>query len=385
MTKPMMKIIKILLVLFFFSICSFFTFNAHAKSEVVPLMQSNFEGLLKLQEIISSPQNFAKPSQQKKAHQIIKKLKKTSHNLPESLSQQKGILQIGKIFRAYLEDIDRNFSKSDLEYIRFQLMTVSNFCYECHTSMSTNYSFKDINHRVKKLKLSPLETAEFYVATRQFDQAQEKFENIILDKNFALQQPNQWIKALREYMDLNIRARNNSASILNLILQKIDPSIIPIYFKNHYNTWKKDLISWSKEDNIDKDSSAKKLLSKSRQLLDTANKRHIYPSKIKSDVLYLRVINYLNLALSKKISKKNQAEAFYLLAIANNSLETKKLWNLDNYYLQSCIEIYPHSSEAKNCFELLLSEIYFSYSGSSGTNIPEDEIEKLNKYKDLAQ
>ena len=80
-----------------------------------------------------------------------------------------------------------------------------------------------------------------------------------------------------------------------------------------------------------------------------------------------------------------RAEALYLLGMAYQVLEDPMLWDIDTIYYESCVREKPHSDLAKKCYRRYSDKIYFGYTGSGGTYIPESELKKLVEMRKLAQ
>jgi hypothetical protein len=53
-------------------------------------------------------------------------------------------------------------------------------------------------------------------------------------------------------------------------------------------------------------------------------------------------------------------------------------------YYEACVRELPHSSLAKRCYERYEQSVYVGYTGSGGTNIPDELQVILSELKKLA-
>jgi hypothetical protein len=80
-------------------------------------------------------------------------------------------------------------------------------------------------------------------------------------------------------------------------------------------------------------------------------------------------------------AQDDRAELLYWLAICDRVLEYQFQYSLSELYLKECIVGYPGSKYARQCYNELERDMVFSYSGSSGTHIPEDVKNSLETLK----
>jgi hypothetical protein len=65
-------------------------------------------------------------------------------------------------------------------------------------------------------------------------------------------------------------------------------------------------------------------------------------------------------------------------------LKTYQLGELHEIYFESCIRSAPHSSLAQTCYRRYEQSIYDGFTGSAGTDIPDDIEDKLQTLEALA-
>ena len=99
----------------------------------------------------------------------------------------------------------------------------------------------------------------------------------------------------------------------------------------------------------------------------------------------LRASAYLNLALGKQPTFSQRGEALYLLGVCAAGLKSPLLWDVDQLFFEACVRENAHRPVAARCFEQLSDRVYFGFTGSGGTHVPDDEMERLTELRALAE
>jgi hypothetical protein len=76
-------------------------------------------------------------------------------------------------------------------------------------------------------------------------------------------------------------------------------------------------------------------------------------------------------------------ELLYWLGVIENKERNIDLYTLGEMYFEQCIIKYPKSLVAPRCYGAYKEAIYEGFTGSSGTHIPQEYINRLKKYKKL--
>ena len=103
----------------------------------------------------------------------------------------------------------------------------------------------------------------------------------------------------------------------------------------------------------------------------------------KNDVTLLVASGVLSHYLNDKPQSKLAPQILFWLGVADKQLGSTYLFSLGDLYLKECIQQYPKSTFAKKCYREYEDNLIFGYSGSSGTDIPEDEKKELARLKAL--
>ena len=82
-------------------------------------------------------------------------------------------------------------------------------------------------------------------------------------------------------------------------------------------------------------------------------------------------------------NKTGTAAYLYWLSKGERQLARHYLFNIADVYLKDCITKFSKDPYAKKCFKEYEENLIFGYSGSAGTNIPEEEKKELERLKKI--
>jgi hypothetical protein len=77
------------------------------------------------------------------------------------------------------------------------------------------------------------------------------------------------------------------------------------------------------------------------------------------------------------------AEAYYLMGVTESLLGHSFWVSRQDFYLESAIRIAPGSSFSSKAYALLEDSLVSGFTGSSGTNLPDDVTELLSELKTM--
>jgi tetratricopeptide (TPR) repeat protein len=354
--------------------------------DVKPLMRQNFETLMELQAYAASPERFRDPKNYAEINKLIDRLSGIAHVLPQvTNASNPGLSAVAGIFSEYLNDLKGGLKTGNPIYLRNRIRTAAGFCFECHTSTSTDKSFPDAERRVASLNLTSFQKADYLAATRQFDKALDLYDTLLGGQAAPEAQSTELAHAVRNALILAVRVKEDpkrAAEILDRVDARKDLSA---YFRHQIDAWRKDVSDWKKEKPMKTDATAASWLEKAQKHSDHARSLQSYLADHAGDVSYLRAMSCAQQALMHSPDQGQKAHAFYLLGAAHAVLGDPLLWDLGGYYFEACVEAVPHTPLAQSCFDRWLQETTFGYSGSLGAALPPDLSQKTDKLRNLAQ
>lgn len=356
-------------------------------TDIKATMKKNFDALMNLQPYVADPKAFSDPKNRDDIQKNLDSMSGLQHVFPQKMADQEpGLAAISGLFSDYLQDVQKSFkSGASGSFVRNQVRTMTGFCLSCHTRVGTNQSFADLQNKVDSSPLTEFQKAEFYAATRQFDKAIQAFDKFISRTPSGEFGYIELGRAVRETLSITIRVKQDAKATFYILEKLSSRKDLPEFFQRYVAEWKKDVTKWTQEKKRPKDMTATELMAKASSLIDQAGKRQLFAVDPAGDVSYLRATNYIHEALQKDPKGKFRGEALYLLGTCYDSLQDPLLWALDSLYFEACVREFPHTDVSKKCYRRYASKLYFGYTGSGGTFIPEDELKKLSELRKLSQ
>jgi hypothetical protein len=140
-----------------------------------------------------------------------------------------------------------SFAEGKKDFARYELISTSHFCIECHTRSAAGPAFGTERFNEGMLKLNPLDRADYLTAIRHFDHALE----IYLD--YFKESASKKINALQSekapsaplLLPFDIKMTPNKAARLADAVQKSPHT--PYYLKLAAGAWAADIQDWIKE------------------------------------------------------------------------------------------------------------------------------------------
>jgi hypothetical protein len=342
--------------------------------------------LSNLLPLVSSPSKFSDDKNLPRIESNVRDLRLLAHGLNNSdgPNADPGMRIMSVRFE---EDVDRaleNLQAGNRDYARNILKDTTAYCIQCHTATQNGPEFPHLDLKINMAELSPIERAEFYAATRQFDSSLAEYEKILKSESIAKSNPFDWERATRSTLAIIVRVKNNPQAVGQMIKIVRSNKQAPRAAKAVVALWSKSVKQWKKE----KRSAFKSLndqLAFAEVLLGKAQRQQEFPLDHSQDVLFFRASSLLSDLLAKH-SRKDElsAKALYLAGIAAQATRDMNFWTLHETYFERCIETLPWSEVAQQCYGKLDESITLGYSGSGGTRIPPEVKRHLDHFKAMA-
>lgn len=308
------------------------------------------------------------------------------HAFPEDpKAQEPATAALSNLFARYAQDTRRRFEAGELEAVGLRVRTLTSLCFTCHSRERAPADFADVQQRLDGMTLAPLEKAQVLAATRQFDAALETYRGLLDTRPANERALLEYARALQDTMAILVRVKDDAkatAELLDALGQRED---LPPFMRGTIAAWRADVTAWQKERFDAMKATPDALYRRAQALVQKANGARTFLADERHDVAYLRASGYLNLALGKNPKLKTRGEALSLLGVCAGALKSPLLWDVDLLFFEACVRENPKTKLAKRCFQQLSDRVYLGYTGSSGTHIPEDELERLTELRGLAE
>lgn len=278
----------------------------------------------------------------------------------------------------------QSFEAGRYEFSRAVAKASLNHCFRCHSvSDAGGKAHWDLGG-LQALKFQPLEKADLLVALRQYDKAIEHMEGLLLKPPQDLAQTPgfDFESLLRRYLALMIRVEKDPKRAIAALEKIAAKPETPRYVGAQIDGWTASLEAWAKE-RARPPKTAKELFRQVDRRFQQASSIQHFERDHSGDVEYLRATSLLHDGMKLKLTPTDQAKALFMLGRAYEVLDDLGSWNLHENYYQACLMRAPAAPTAKPCFTRLEASLYMGYSGSSGTHLPQEEKDRLEKLRTL--
>jgi hypothetical protein len=293
-------------------------------------------------------------------------------------------------FKPSLDTINTHMNETILSvknnntaYASKRLKAMTAICLSCHSQLQDAHSFaKDIPKAQKELFPRSFDYANYLMILRKFPDAQNYYE-LALKENLKAapsDQINEEVStSLKRVLSIHTKINFEPKLALSFVRKyKNEPNLFKVA-RDTLAVWEKDLIKWQSF-KPKKLKSVKEFIS---TYLNPIAENKADTAMGENDITLLVASGILTKDLNKRPTSKDVPEILYWLAIAEKRLGSSYLFSLGDLYLKECIHQYPASPYAKKCYQEYEENVTFGYSGSGGTDIPEDEKQELAKLKGL--
>ncbi|MDP1914676.1 MAG: hypothetical protein Q8L14_00430 [Myxococcales bacterium] len=372
--------------LLFVSVLTVATPDAGVSTPTQAAMRSALDALFGLEPLVATPERLRDPLQAEDITRRLDALAGLKHAFPaDEKAQEPATAALSGLFSQYALETRRRFTFGDRETVPSRVRTLMSLCFTCHSRERAPADYQDMEKHLEAMKLSPFDKAQYLAATRQFDKAIDAYGAIIAqpakDERSLLVQA----RAIKDLLTLLVRVKDDPKAADAFLEGLAKRDDVAPFLKRPVAAWRKDVLAWKKEGFDAQRASAKDLFAKAKALVRQASGPRSYLPDETYVVAYLRASAYLNLALHKNPALPQRGEALFLLGLCTGALKSPLLWDVDLLFFEACIRENPKTALARQCFTQLSDRLYFGYTGSSGTHLPEDELERLSTLRALAE
>jgi hypothetical protein len=368
-------------------------FAQYARSSSIPadnqqaatrsIMAQIFSSLTDVLPLSMSNKEFSDPKNRDRILADLRNMRDGTNALVEHTKKLEGSYGfIAKSMSRDIKDIYTWYDKGALAESRYLLQQVSENCVSCHMKLPDSghaprmdHFFKDVNIN----KLAPPEKARLQVALRQFDEALGTWEEMF--KTWP--KPNELfaMDTLPEYLKVVIRVKKDPKRAIMSLDGLGKRADIPTFMAREVASWKSSLKKLAPE--LSKSGGE---LSRANKIVQSARMSMEYPMDRTALVDFIVASGMLNTYMqNKKISAENTAQAYYLLGITESLIGRSTWLTQTDYYLEASVRANPKSKTALKALDALEQQILMEYSGSGGTNIPDDVQANLDDLRNLVK
>ncbi len=365
---------------------TFFLFIISSLAFSAPILQMNraFTALSDLIPYISQREKFMDkkngPLVEKKIAELQAAFKEAKHDpiisgdlfAPSYALINENILDSQKAFKAGHKD-----------YAHWRLREITTHCLDCHTRMPESHasSFQNGELTIDQSKFSDsynLGLAQLIV--RRYTDAKTSFIRDI-DEKLIKKIYSKLDLPFKQLLLIDTKIQSNPGNILAVINEYINKKDLPASQKMILNSWKVRLTHWSDPKRLKAIENDKDLQTFISNELEPLKKNGAPDDGNEVDLLMTsgRLSHYL----FENTSTQLKPEISYWMGWTEKYLKRDNFFGSGDSFLKQCIRRYPSHPIAKMCFEEYQDSVEFDFTGSSGTDIPQDVKKELQELKSL--
>lgn len=338
-----------------------------------------------LQKFLLTDSDFAAPANEPAIKKSLGTLETHLAHLDKGAFADDPSLRVNlSMIQQQIKDVRRTFDSGEKSFARYMLQSSFQMCIACHTrKKAADFSWPDADAK----DMAPIDKADYLFATRQFKKGVAVYESIAEGyPGNHVGQPN-LRKALLALAVYYARVSEDPAGGAKYFAKVAKNEEFPVYLKEEMGAWAKEFSDWAKEKSgkgTDKLTETQ-LLAKAKKILRHDDFSLISEIGRSFHVRRLRASSLLQRVLEAPGAKSpNKGEALLYLGQIYSKISTSIFFRFGEMYLKACISEYPKTQAARSCYVALEIAVTDGFSGSAGTNVPEDEQVELMRLKRLA-
>lgn len=351
-------------------------------------MRELYITLAELLNDVSSDRRFNDPKNYGEIESKAKKLASLSHSLTEKKmiapDADPTLQMLSGLFSKEADRAYQELKRGHRPYARNLLQSISGYCIACHTRNPSGPSFRELPLEPNGEVTDRFERGTFYVASRQYDRAQEEFRKVIQDRKFASARPLAWERAVHHAMNIAVRIKQSPSQALEIVNSVIETKEAPFFLKQNATQWKNSIQEWQNEP-ARAAQTEEGLFTEATRLASKAHDLQKYAMDRSGDIYYLRASATVHDLLRLAPNGTRTPEALLLAGVSYEVLSPLRLDDLHEFYYGACVEKAPHTPVAELCYQRYQQSIFAGYTGSGGENIPAEVKNHLMKVEEMAR
>jgi tetratricopeptide (TPR) repeat protein len=295
-----------------------------------------------------------------------------------SASRELGFAHLsGSLARDSL-DIRERFAEGRVDEAKFLLRHLTETCVACHSRLPDDRKHPLGTRLTQEDAIAALpreERVQFEVATRQFDRALATYESLFADTDISIAELD-LSGEIENYLELCLRVQGNPDHAISSLKRLAARSDLPDRLQPRVKTWIEALQSLEAVPESNAIEQARKLVKPVLEDSWKSGSTELVRLIAASGLLQRYVASTVDLP-------KRVGEAYYLLGVIESRVGRSFWASQAEFFLETAIRLGPGQPYAEAAFELLEEFLVSGYSGSSGTHVPADVVERLQELDEL--
>lgn len=281
----------------------------------------------------------------------------------------------------HVRSTEKNFDAGRKDFARYMLHSSLQTCISCHSRLPANSAPFLEAEPIAKDKVTFAE-AEFLFATRQFSEVTPVFEALVEHYPKNKMAVGDVMEALDYIATLYARILQDPKGGAKAFSSILKQKNLPPFLTEDIAAWRDYFEAWAKQKPFEiENKKDTDVIAAAENILKEEKQDPFYLRDRSNNIAFLRASGLLHQFLVRFPDSPLVPQAYYLMGQSYLSLSQQFFTGVDQMYLKQCIQGFPKNPVAKKCYNLLEESIYLGYSGSSGTHVPYDVLQELNKFK----
>jgi hypothetical protein len=277
------------------------------------------------------------------------------------------LIDMGDLFGRQAARAQADFAQGRTESARFGVQALTQLCLGCHLREPSR-DFVDGAKLVQGLHLPPLQQAQYYATTRQFDLALAVWQ-VELARPMELESAQfDQLEGLRLALRVAVRVKDDAALTQQLIAPLLERATLPGFALRELQAWQDAALGWQEEHFVLAEQSPQALVDRARALVDATGAATNTGAMPQQFLSLLRAASYLDEAMRRQPEGPFRGEALYLLGVVHASTSDSPLWQLEWMYLEACIRENVGTPRATQCAHRLEDRTWFIWR--TGADMP---------------
>lgn len=359
-------------------LCLLTSFRAQA--DVKSDMDEMLGYIFTMKPFIVSEVEFSNPKNQVLVDETLKKMITLSQKINhEKKIKMTGFQASGQTLHEQLKETELVFRLGNKSYSYWLLRSTLSNCMSCHTQLpSGSTGFASISKN--KFLTNPFQEAEFLYIIRTFEKSMELYTRAISgfpSNNIPIEDIETAVSRKVFYFtrvkrDLKGLSQALKKDLKNKKLPKATIASMQSYAASA------DLLAAEKLPELKTEALVRKY---AEEILKQEMRGEFNYEDTKRNLQNLRLSGFLYEFLEKNPDTSLKADIYYWLSFCESRWDQGAFDSLPELYLRKCIQEFPKSSVAPQCFEEYSELVTIGYTGSGGTNIPKDVADELKSMK----
>ena len=282
-----------------------------------------------------------------------------------------------------LSDSLTSFRQGKKDYSLWRLKEVTSHCLDCHTRLPPSHASSFQNGKIQ------IDTSKFdhvynlgvaQLIVRRYVDAKASFTRDIQDR-LIKKDVEDIDLPFKQILLIDTKVLKEPANLIAFFKTYQKNTAVPEVMRLILKAWIEDLEHWKGNKYLNKglktDQDIEKFIKDELKPLEN---EALYDGT--HDVPLLMTSGLLSNYLFENPNSKMAPEISYWLGWTEKYLKREQFFGSGDLFLKQCIKRYPNNPVAKKCLEAYRESIEFEFSGSAGTNLPEDikrELKDLEK------